>query len=171
MLKRFIVLLAAVLLMCGCEKTPVDDTVMDCCDECGDEYAFESLLYAPDYGHICANCFVEKKFLVCLCCCEIYVPDGLDARCGYCSDCSDRYTWWCSECENPYLVSGMAELEPGQFLCGSCLAEKLHGSDALDGVEADFDKFDPWPGDGRSQKTKEILERYGIDPDKLPPPV
>lgn len=169
MKRLFVLLLAAALLLCGCERQSDPEQDLDSCARCGDDYVVDSLLYYPNYGPICVACFRDTELYVCLSCEEIYGEDGIEARCGYCPDCSDRYTWWCSECEEPFLVCGMAELEPGQFLCGSCLAEKLRGSDALAGVEADFDKFYPWPGDGRSKTTKEILERYGIDPDKLPP--
>lgn len=146
MKRLFVLVVAATVLLLGCDGEKPEYVEMASCSECGEECTAESLIYSSAYGHICAQCFTDREFFVCIDCRAAYVQDSPDTRCGYCYDCSDRHTWWCSECEEPYLVESMAELEPGQFLCGACLAAKLRDADALDGIDADFDKFYPWPG-------------------------
>jgi len=74
---------------------------------------------------ICADCFENSNIQRCLDCGELFFPDGLDARSGYCRECSDANTWWCCECTKCFQIEGMAEIAPGFFLCGPCTQDKL----------------------------------------------
>lgn len=96
------------------------------CAECSDDYEGRALIYVRDAeASFCADCFEDSNIQRCLDCGELFFPDGLDARIGYCRECSDANTWWCCGCTECFQIEGMAELAPGFFLCGPCTQEKL----------------------------------------------
>lgn len=116
-------LLAVVLLvfaLCGCEAPEYEY-----CEWCGDDV--ESVI-STGWETFCPDCFLKVGGSVCVFCEVPYVRDdwGVDTLYGYCWDCTEKFVWWCSGCEDAFPVASMVEIAEGYFLCGSCTLHRLN---------------------------------------------
>lgn len=132
MKKTFLLLIMLCLFLCGCESEE-DILVLESCSECRTEHIYESLIHTEYYGSICAECFFDLNFQICLGCNEPYIHDIHITWCGYCDDCVTEHTWFCSGCKFPFVIEALAEITDGYYLCGPCTLENLQEK-GLDGT-------------------------------------
>lgn len=112
-MRKIIAFVLAALVLTGCERK---ETVR--CYNCGDQV--DRWISTWDES-VCATCFAQYGYQICLDCGLAYDADDWDAADGYCANCADENTWNCSICEECFDVDDLAEIEPGYFLCAGCV--------------------------------------------------
>lgn len=137
-MKRKMSILTCILLvsaiLCGCSG----EAEMRTCYRCGDQV--DRWIEFGDSDVICAKCFADGGFQVCRKCWASY-DKYCDAYDGYCPDCSETQTWYCSVCEQRLDVDHLADFGNGYFLCGRCLLNSIDVPDEMADDLAVFSGF------------------------------
>ena len=116
MKKRLAAFTAAIALLlsgCGSSAEKVN------CYECGD--LVDRWIDTANWEQVCASCFVEKEYRVCMKCGLVYKPGYADDADGYCGGCAETETWYCAYCEERMDINDMVEVDDGYFLCAECV--------------------------------------------------
>lgn len=126
-MKRLLAVAAACLLMTGCGQVEELPEFTEKCSICLEEV--DSWLDTSGGDRICARCFSQENWQVCLSCGKAYDPSGFDDADGYCAECADTETWYCSLCEESFGLEHLADLKNGYYLCANCAGLLLREAD------------------------------------------
>lgn len=113
--KLFALLASILLLLCGCSA----DVETETCFHCGDQV--DRWIEYGDSDVICARCFQDGGFRICLGCGFPYDPYYTDDIDGYCESCAEEHTWFCTYCEERKSLDDLVQVDDGYYMCGSCL--------------------------------------------------
>lgn len=116
-MKRIIVLLSMILLLCSCAKH--EEPIY--CNYCSKPSQIVIPLGFAD-SFICQNCFEEDDYDLC-CECGIAFKQWSDMwKSPYCENCYLKYMWGCAVCNEMFMIDTMVPLdeEGNYYICASC---------------------------------------------------
>lgn len=151
-IKKLLAGFAALLVLTGCSY--LDAERVDCY-KCGD--SVDRWIDVGGDDAVCARCFTEYGFRICLECRTAYIPGDGDDVDGYCGSCASTGAWYCIQCEEPKRLENLVEVDDGYYMCADCLYIQTKAYDnAFKSTYADyvspFDWAEALPGQSRNEE-------------------
>lgn len=147
--QKLLACLLGLFMMAGCAGTPARVN----CYECGD--SVNRWIDLSNGEQICATCFSENGYQVCLDCGLAYARGtGTD---GYCENCAETETWYCIQCDEQKSLANLVEVDDGYYMCVDCLYTAAKPFDnAFKSTYADYVSPFAWedalPGQSRNEE-------------------
>lgn len=150
-IKKLLAGFAALIVLAGCSSIGAER--VDCW-ECRDSVTRWIDLSNGEY--VCATCFEECGYQVCLKCGLGYDPD-VGGSGGYCETCAETEAWYCIQCHDPKSLSDLVEVDDGYYMCADCLYIQTKAFDnAFKSTYADYVSPFAWadalPGQSRNEE-------------------
>lgn len=173
-MKKLVVLVCSLLLLCGCSQKE-----RMACVHCGERVT--EWIMRQDGDAVCVKCFSDKGYLVCRNCMDIYDPDNCYyPDFSYCAECEDEFVGLCWRCDTAYPLNLLSLAKDGErYICALCNNEKLteiindpnlfkltdddYANAYEDGYEIGFDDGYECGAEDEYDKISDLLSILGVE--------